>query len=58
MTDQNDKMIDMELEIQIFNPYHYSMKEAYPKEVLFLYQQLLARTNYFKKNSGFGAGIF
>ncbi len=51
ITNQNDKMIDTQLEIQISNPYHSSMKESYPKEVLFLYRELLARTDYFKKNS-------
>lgn len=55
---ENDKMIDSILEIKISNPYSYSMNESYPKDVLMLYQELLRRTDYFKKNACFTRGFF
>ncbi len=55
---ENGKMVDSILEIKIFNPYSYSMKESYPKDVLMLYQELLRRTDYFRKNIGFNMGGF
>lgn len=57
-TDADDKLIDTMLLLKINNPYSYFIKDYYPKEVLNLYQELLARTKYFKMNSGFGAGVF
>lgn len=53
-TDSNDKLIDTTLAIKIYNPYFYQANERnsskYAQELVQLYQELLRRNEYYKKN--------
>jgi hypothetical protein len=58
IVDSKDKLIDTMLAVKIYNPYHYVMKEYYPKEILLLYQELLGKTHFFRAASKYRINLW
>lgn len=52
------EFVKMQLSLEVFNPYLYSVSETYLVHVINLYQDLLKRNNYYQKKLVYGLRVF